>query len=176
VNSNHGYQRLRAALAWRRLAGVALILGGLIAVGCGGNESTGSSGAQPADQPAVALRAAVVADGVATVAVDRLMRRPGDYAGRLAVEGVVVQSVPERGALLLVDLDEFKSCGLAACTDASMPVRIDLTGYEGTLPQPGELVTMIGDFTAAERGFTFELLEIHREGGVVLARRETAVP
>lgn len=176
MNSDQGNQQSRAARPCRLLAGMAAVLVGLTAVGCGDDETAASDGAQSADQPAVALREATVPDGIVVVPVDRLMRRPDDHVGRLAVEGVVVQSVPERGALLLVDLDEFKSCGLAACTDASMPVRIDAASYEGSLPQPGQLVTMIGDFAAAERGFIFELLEIHREGGVILARREAAAP
>ena len=168
MNSN---QRTPAPWTTRGTLAVALGLLGLLIAGCGGEEAAVSGSEQAAGAERVALRAAVVAEGVPTVAVDRLMRHPGDHAGRLAVQGVVVQSVPERGALLLVDLDEFKSCGLNACTDASMPVRVAPAGYEGALPQPGEFVTMIGDFEAGERGFTFELVEIHREGDVVLARK-----
>ena len=119
----------------------------------------------------VVLRPAVVPDGVPAVAVSRLVRQPAGHGGRLAVEGVVVRCTPELGAMLLVDLDEFRSCGLNACTDAAMPVRVDLAAYEGVLPPPGASVTMIGDFQALERGFAFELLEVHHEGGVVLARR-----
>lgn len=149
----------------------------LITVGCRSDDASVSKGA-PGDGAGsaelVVLREAVIEDGVPVVAVDRLLRGPADHAGRLAVQGVVVRSIPERGALVLVSADEFKSCGLNACTHAAMPVRIEPGNFEGTLPQPGLFVTMIGDFEAAERGFAFELLEIHHEGGVVLARRVTS--
>jgi hypothetical protein len=146
-----------------------LALVGLAAnAGCGGD---GDAGRNTADAGAAAIRPAAVDPAVPSVAVDRLVRSPQEYRGRLAIQGVVVQSHAERGALLLVDHAEFQSCGLQACTDAAMPVRFAPDDYTGTLPQPGEAVTLLGDFTPGERGFAFELLEIHRQGGVVFERR-----
>ena len=154
-----------------KLTIASLLLAMLMSAGCKSDGTAVSKSAPDADAEPVVLREASIEAGVLTVAVDRLMRRPNDYAGRLAVQGVVVRSAPERGALVLVDVDEFKSCGLNACTDAAMPVRIAPGSYEGALPQPGAFVTVIGDYEADERGFAFELVEIHHEGGVVLARR-----
>lgn len=130
--------------------------------GCGGRAES--------DTP-VALRAAANDPALVTVAVDRLVRDQRAYAGRLGVQGVIVQSYPERGAFVLVDLAEFKSCGLNACTDAAMPVRFDAGAYEGALPPPGTSVTLIGDFAPDDRGFAFSLLEVQHEGGVILARK-----
>ena len=154
--------------------GRRLVLMGLVGLGvllAGGCNKTGSDERADAATALVALRPAVVADGVASVPVDRLMRQSASYGGRLAVVGVVVQCTPDRGAMLLVDIDEFKSCGLNACTDAAMPVRIDPAVFDGAMPPPGTPVTMIGDFEALERGFEFSLVEMHHAGGVVLARR-----
>jgi hypothetical protein len=160
-------------------AGIAVlcVLGcliGMAAAGCGDHGKADSASGLDAGAKPDVLREAVIGAGVQAVAVDNLLRRTGDYDGRLAVRGVVVRSVPERGALVLVDVDEFKSCGLNACTDASMPVRIEMGSFEGALPRPGMLVTLIGDYEAQERGFAFELVEIHHDGGVVLARRAEA--
>ncbi len=117
------------------------------------------------------LRPAHVDETVPSIGVESLLRNQQAHSGRLAVEGVVVQCFEERGAFVVVDLDEFNSCGLDACTDAAMPIRIERDEFEGVLPVPGELITLIGDFESVDRGFQFELHEVHLGEAVILARK-----
>ena len=135
-----------------------------------GNAS-GEVAALDNNQPA--LREASLDPSVKTVSVDRLIRNQKDYAGLLAIQGVVVQCFEERGAFVMVDVEEFKSCGLEACTDAAMSVRITRDLYEGSLPRPGHMVTVIGAFEPLDRGFRFDLREVHRDGSVILERRQS---
>jgi hypothetical protein len=136
----------------------------------GGHEVTTANTEQPA------LRAASLDPGVTIVGVDRLIRNQMDYTGLLAVQGVVVQCHEQRGAFVMVDVEEFKTCGFEACTDAAMPVRIARDQYDGALPQPGQAVTLVGTFEALERGFQFDLHEVHRNGSVILAQQRHEDP
>jgi hypothetical protein len=124
-----------------------------------------------ADSQHVALRVAQLDPDIPSVNVDRLLRNPNDHTGTMAVEGVVVQCFEERGAFVVVDEEEFRTCGLEACTDAAMPVRFARDQFEGSPPQPGQRVTLVGRFEPLERGFQFDLYEVHRDGAVILAQR-----
>jgi hypothetical protein len=155
------------------------MLGAFLLSGCEHDAAPPAAGDAATDvtAPAVtgearsALRVARLDPDMPSVNVDRLLRNPRDHAGTMAVEGVVVQCFEDRGAFVVVDVEEFKTCGLEACTDAAMPVRFTRDRYEGSLPQPGQMVTLIGHFEPLDRGFRFDLHEVHLEGSVILAQR-----
>ena len=147
---------------------LSLFLAALI--GCGGDNSPLADTELNRPGETATLRVARIDSDIPTVGVDRLLRNPQDLSGRVAVQGVVVQSFQNRGAFVVVDIEEFGTCGLHACTDATLPIRITSEQYEGTFPNPAERVTLIGDFESLERGFRFDLHEVHRDGSVILAR------
>ena len=124
------------------------------------NQNTMSATVDKEESDRTALRPAYVDESIPSLGVESLLRNQETHSGRLAVEGVVVQCFEERGAFVVVDLEEFKSCGLEACTDAAMPIRIERDQFEGVLPVPGELVTLICDFESIDRGFQCELQEV----------------
>ena len=144
------------------LAGSIALLGG-----CGQAQQADAAGTRDVS----ALRPASLDPDTAKVAVDVLLRDPGNFDGDIALDGVVVQAFADRGAFVMVDLEEFKSCGLEACTDATFPVRVPSDDFEGTVPQPGDFVTVLGAYRALERGFEFDVREVHYEDAVILARK-----
>ncbi len=134
----------------------------IVMTGCGG-ESTSSSEATVGG-----LRVATVDTETSLINVDRFLRNPPSESGRIAVHGVVIERHEQRRALVLVDNDEFSSCGYQACTDAIMRLQIKSDSYKGELPEPGETVTIIGDYEPLERGYRFDPDQIHRNGYVIL--------
>ncbi len=144
-----------------RVFAAALALSMIVLAGCG---------REAASVPSTSgLRAAVMEADLPTISVDLLIRNPRTEPGRIAVHGVVVQRYVERGAFVMVDVEEFKSCGFAACTDALMPVRLADGAYDGVLPELGAEITVVGHYEPLERGFRFDPDQIHRDGLVILA-------
>jgi len=60
---------------------------------------------------------------VPILGVERFMKRADDYPGTVAVEGVVASLSPETRLFSLVDVREFRECGLTDCARLALPVR-----------------------------------------------------
>jgi len=148
---------------------MTMILAGMpLLAGCGSAES---ADATTSVRAIPSLRPAAIDPETKKLGVESLLRNPDNVEGTIALSGVVVQAFEERGAFVMVDVAEFKSCGLDACTDATMPIRVPSDAFEGTLPEPADFITVIGKFRSLERGFEFDVDEVHYDDNVILARK-----
>jgi hypothetical protein len=74
------------------------------------------------------------------LSVDLLMKEPERHPGSIRVEGVVSITFPSRRQLGVIDLEEFKRCGVVSCADKVLPVR-----WEGAMPAKEQRVLLSGE-------------------------------
>ncbi|MBL9207381.1 MAG: hypothetical protein JNN01_20035 [Opitutaceae bacterium] len=78
--------------------------------------------------------------------VEWLMRNGEGLRDKITVEGVVRQVSAKARALALIDVQEFRECGLKACAEYELPVR-----WQGAMPAVGRGVRASG-FVEKARG------------------------
>jgi hypothetical protein len=71
------------------------------------------------------------------------------------VTGVVRTVTPEDKLLTLIDIEEYKTCGLSDCC-LYMPVR-----WQGEMPKTKDIVTVHGTIEATESGMVFSANKLH---------------
>lgn len=106
-----------------------------------------SSGEQKEVDSSADLRAALsVNDAVRNLKPDTTARM---------VTGVVRTVTPEDSLLTLIDVEEYKTCGLSDCC-LYMPVR-----WHGDMPKMKDIVTVQGTIQATESGMVFSANKLH---------------
>jgi hypothetical protein len=75
----------------------------------------------------------------AVIGVDDFMKNVDRYRGKVSVEGVVSQVVPEQQAFSLIDPKEFQACGATTCAQLTLPVQ-----WRRPLPTIRDLVRVEG--------------------------------
>jgi len=73
------------------------------------------------------------------IGVEQFMRGVDKYPGVVQVEGVVSNVASEDQLFTLIDVREFKACGVTDCAPLSLPVR-----WNGALPAVKDLVRVRG--------------------------------
>lgn len=109
-------------------------------------------------------------DGTKTVAVDAVAKDPNAHAGPIAIEGIVAKVLADRGAILLIDKAEFAACGTTDCAEYAVPLMVPKDQFEGELPKVKETVIAVGDLQPAEKGYSFLVQEVKREGKSIMRR------
>ncbi len=102
--------------------------------------------------------------------VDEVAKDPKAHQGRIVVEGVVDKVMVSRRTFTLIDSEEFAACGVTTCAEYSLPVSVPETGYRGALPKEQETLVLLGELTALDRGFRFDVLEVKRGDAVIISR------
>lgn len=75
----------------------------------------------------------------AILGVDEFMKNVDRYRGKVSVEGVVSEVVPEKQAFSLIDPKEFQACGVTTCAQLTLPVQ-----WRGPMPSVHNLVRVEG--------------------------------
>jgi len=107
-------------------------------------------GAGPA--PAMGSRPETAALDVNSVAAD-----PGAYHGAIKVRGVVAEVSPGQASFVLIDIREYKACGVVTCASKFVPVH-----YPGPLPQVKEELAVLGEMASTPQGYVLEGQELQR--------------
>lgn len=160
----------------------------LLAAGCNEapkSEAVSQTAAAPAAaelQPAESSEAAsntlagtqlALAGGqqIEVLSVGKFDQQLSSLAGKVAIEGRVSESYPERGALILVDTANIAGCDVNCCPQAEVPVRIALEDYDGELPPADKQVVIVGDISVSETGYELAVSEIREGESVLLSRK-----
>lgn len=173
---------------------IILLFGSAVLVGCDQDVATSSSTERSAlpvsseqstpsqpdihgDEVATTPRATDGSEHVAsappaieTVGVDAVAKDPTAHGGPIAIEGVVGQVVQSRGAFTIIDVAEFKMCGVTTCARYSVPVMVSPEEFEGTLPENKQTVVVIGELEPLEAGYRLLVDEVRRGSTVILRR------
>lgn len=93
----------------------------------------------------------------AVLGVERYMRGVEHYKGRVEVKGVVQKVAAKTQTVALIDVEEFRHCGLADCAELVLPVR-----WSGKLPEPGQAVQVTGEVQKANGKLVFVASELEK--------------
>jgi hypothetical protein len=99
--------------------------------------------------------AGATADTQAVLGVDNAVRNLKPDTTARIVTGVVRTVSPEDKLLTLIDVEEYKTCGLSDCC-LYMPVR-----WQGEMPKMKDIVTVEGTIEATESGVVFSASKLH---------------
>jgi len=84
--------------------------------------------------------------------VDQLMKDVERHKGPIRVQGVVTAVVPDKRMIALVDIEQFKKCGLLTCpTYLVLPVR-----WSGVMPSLKDAVIVEGQVKESGGKLVFE--------------------
>jgi hypothetical protein len=95
------------------------------------------------------------ADTPAALSVNDAVRNLKPDSTSHAVNGVVLTVTPEDGLVTLIDVEEYKTCGLNDCC-LYMPVR-----WQGEMPEMKDIVTVQGTIDATDSGMVFLAHKLH---------------
>jgi len=124
---------------WGIVGFLMVLLGAGLALGMGSRPGTPS--------PAGAL-------DVNSVASD-----PSAYKGTIQVRGVVANVNTSDSVFFLIDIREYKACGVVTCASKFVPVR-----YAGALPKVREELVVTGEMVSSPKGYLLEGKELQRLG------------
>ncbi len=86
--------------------------------------------------------------------VDEAMRNLKEDTTTIAVQGVVQSVMPDKHLLALVDIEEYRRCGINECC-LYMPVR-----WPGTMPAVEDFVVVTGAVASSDSGLVFLAREL----------------
>ncbi len=89
--------------------------------------------------------------------VEQLMMDVDDYRGQIRVEGVVSSVLPAQQMLSLIDIREFKECGITTCAQFTLPVH-----WTGSMPAVKDTVRIDGTVKELEGKLIFEAKELEK--------------
>jgi hypothetical protein len=88
----------------------------------------------------------------AVLGVDQLINNVDRYKGPIRVQGVVTAVVPDKRMIALVDIEQFKKCGILNCpTYLVLPVL-----WSGVMPSVKDAVTIEGQIKESGGKLVFE--------------------
>lgn len=93
-----------------------------------------------------------------TLSVDDAVRNLKPDTTARTVTGVVRSVTPEDNLLTLIDVEEYKTCGLSNCC-LYMPVH-----WQGEMPKIEDIVTVQGTIEARDSGMVFSANELRIDG------------
>lgn len=123
-----------------------------------------------------AVASAAVGPAPRVHAVDAVMSAPERHAGLIAVEGVVGQVFPDRGAFTLIDVNEVQRCGGVGCAELELPVVAGSDPLDGALPLSTEQVVVTGQWRSHGTAWRLVPDRITRAGEVIARRRGDRAP
>jgi hypothetical protein len=101
----------------------------------------------------------------AVLGVDQLMKGVEQHKGPIRVQGVVTAVIPDKRMIALVDIEQFKKCGILNCpTYLVLPVL-----WSGVMPSLKDAVTIEGQIKESGGKLVFEAQNLeklaHQSGG-----------
>jgi hypothetical protein len=87
----------------------------------------------------------------AVLGVQEFMKNVDRYQGQVRLEGVVSAVSPADQALSLIDIQEFKDCGVTTCAPLTLPVK-----WQGPLPSVRDVVQLEGEVRESGGKLFFE--------------------
>jgi len=91
--------------------------------------------------------------------VKEFMKNVDRYQGKIRVEGVVSAVSPANQTLFLIDIQEFKECGITTCAPLTLPVK-----WQGPLPSVKDVVQLGGEVRKSGGKLFFEAKSLQRKG------------
>jgi hypothetical protein len=91
--------------------------------------------------------------------VQEFMQNVDQYQGRVRLEGVVSAVFPAEQALSLIDIKEFKDCGVTTCAPLTLPVK-----WQGPWPSVRDVVILEGQVRESGGKLFFEAKSLQRKG------------
>ncbi len=130
-------------------------------------------------EPAAAEPASSIqlADGtqVPVIAASVLDSDPKAHAGLVAISGEVSQVFAEKGTFMLKDCPKDDDCkttdSCSCCSTAEVPVRVELSAYDGGLPAVQQDVIVIAEVSPTETGYTLAVREVRQGAKSILTRK-----
>ena len=110
--------------------------------------------------PLLPLTAAVAGSSPGVVlGVDQLMKEVDSHKGPIRVQGVVTAVVPDKQMIAVVDIEQFKKCGILNCpTYLVLPVL-----WSGAMPSLKDAVTIEGQIEESAGKLVFEAKKIEKQ-------------
>ncbi len=132
--------------------------------------ATSEAAAEAGEQEALAGTQLTLASGeqVEIISVAAFDQAQNSLSGRVAIEGRVAEAFPDRGAVVLVDVDNMAGCSDGCCPQAQVPVKVNLADYAGALPAAGQQVVVVGEIVRTDLGFNLQVAQIRHGSDVVL--------
>lgn len=84
--------------------------------------------------------------------VNSVATDPGAYQGEIKVRGIVAQVSSADATFVLIDVREYRSCGVLSCATRFVTVHYPV----GTLPQMKNEVLVTGEMVSAEQGYRLQ--------------------
>ncbi len=84
---------------------------------------------------------------------------PSAYKGDIKVRGVVADTSSADSTFRLIDIREYKACGVVTCASKFVPVR-----YAGTPPKVREELVVTGEMVSSPKGYVLQGKELQRLG------------
>lgn len=94
----------------------------------------------------------------AVLGVQEFMKNVDRYQGKVRVEGVVSAVSPAAQALSLIDVQEFKDCGVTTCAPLTLPVR-----WQGPWPSVNDVVQLEGELRKSGGKLFFEAKRLQKK-------------
>lgn len=102
--------------------------------------------------------AVVGSDPSADLGVDQLMKEVDSHKGPVRVQGVVTAVLPDKHVIAVVDIEQFKKCGILNCpTYLVLPVL-----WSGAMPSLKDAVAIEGQIKEAGGKLVFEAKAIEK--------------
>jgi hypothetical protein len=91
-----------------------------------------------------------VSEPARSLDVDEFMTNIDHYNGLARIVGVVSEVWPEKEMLALIDVSEFKNCGVTDCARLTLPVC-----WPGSMPVDKDIVLVEGEVKESEEKLVF---------------------
>lgn len=84
------------------------------------------------------------------VSVEDYMKNIDDYPDSVVVEGVVSSVMPDDKIFTMIDVEEFRRCGVTNCAALTLPVS-----WSGDMPEEKDVLTVSGRVEDSDGKFIF---------------------
>lgn len=91
--------------------------------------------------------------------VQEFMKNVDRHRGKVRLDGVVSAVSPADQALSLIDIQEFKDCGVTSCAPLTLPVK-----WNGPLPSVRDVVQLEGEVRKSGGKLFFEASRLQKKG------------
>ena len=123
---------------------------------------------------------AACGESVEALAVNDVATDPTAYSGDIVVVGVVQEVDSAASSIVLIDEQEYETCGLFPCAGAGlMPLYLPTGGdktesgaeYVGTLPDLEQTVVVYGRITGSGSDVSFDVDRIESSGKTLIEKK-----
>lgn len=118
--------------------------------------------------------------GAEAIGVNALSADPMAFTGTITVKGVVQDVDAAASRVMIIDEEEYASCGLTPCAGTGIiPLHVPLGGepssagslYSGSLPDIEDTVLVTGEVKSMGQGLVFDVDRIERGSSTLVSRQ-----